>query len=174
MATRRSLRPAGPPLSWAQNFVNLLFSARFRVEGDSMSPTLEHGQSVLVVRPVFSWNYLQRGDVVVLLRPGLPEGIYIKRIVALPDEEVKMAGGRVYADDVLLPEEYLVAPPLGYLGANSEPQQTWWTGPEEVFVLGDNRQNSDDSRTFGPVPFDQIIGRVWIRCWPLGDWGFVR
>ena len=78
MATRRSLRPAGPPLSWAQNFVNLLFSARFRVEGDSMSPTLEHGQSVLVVRPVFSWNYLQRGDVVVLLRPGLPEGIYIK------------------------------------------------------------------------------------------------
>ena len=174
MATRRSLRPAGPPLSWAQNFVNLLFSARFRVEGDSMSPTLEHGQSVLVVRPVFSWNYLQRGDVVVLLRPGLPEGIYIKRIVALPDEEVKMAGGRVYADDVLLPEEYLVAPPLGYPGVNSEPQQTWWNGPEEVFVLGDNRQNSDDSRTFGPVPFDQIIARVWIRCWPLRELGLVR
>ena len=81
-----------------------------------MSPTLEHGQSVLVVRPVFSWNYLQRGDVVVLRRPGLPEGIYIKRIVALPDEEVKMAGGRVYADDVLLPEEYLVAPPAGIFG----------------------------------------------------------
>ena len=173
MATRRSLRPAGPPLSWARNFLNLLFSARFRVEGNSMSPTLEHGQSVLVVRPVFSWNYLQRGDVVVLRRPGLPEGIYVKRIVALPDEEVKVAGGRVYADDVLLPEEYLVAPPLGYPGVNAGRNRRGGTVRRRSLCLGDNRQSSDDSRTFGPVPFDQIIGRVWLRCWPVGDWGLV-
>ena len=93
-----------------------------------MSPTLEHGQSVLVVRPVFSWNSLQRGDVVVLRRPGPPEGVYIKRIVALPDEEVKMAGGRVYADDVLLPEEYLIAPPLGHPGVNPSAPTRWWNG----------------------------------------------
>ena len=67
-----------------------------------MSPTLFHGQSVLLVRPTFSWNQLRRGDVVVLRRPGPPYDTYIKRIIGLPDEEITLDGGNFYADDVLV------------------------------------------------------------------------
>ena len=146
--------------------LNLVFSARYRVEGDSMSPTLFHGQSVLVVRPTFSWNQLRRGDVVVLRRPGPPDDTYIKRIIGLPDEEITLAGGNFYADDVLVvtPQE-----------VPGDHKKTWWNGPNEFFVLGDNPTLSTaDSRTFGPVAAERIIGRVWLRCWPLREWGLVR
>ena len=139
-----------------------------------MSPTLEHGQSVFVARPDFPWNRLQRGDIVVLRRPGPPEGTYIKRIVGLPGEEIKMAAARVYADDLILPEEYLTSGPAAYSGRDSVIDRSWWNGPDEVFVLGDNRQNSDDSRTFGPVSLDLVIGRAWCRCWPVGKWRGLR
>jgi len=174
MATRLRTRTSRPPLSWAQNYLNLMFSARYRVEGNSMSPTLAAGQSVLVTRPDFPWNRLRRGDVVVLRRPAPPEGTYIKRIVGLPGEEVKMAGGRVYADDLLLPEEYLASGPPAYPGREKVIDRSWWNGPDEVFVLGDNRQDSEDSRTFGPVSLDLVIGRAWCRSWPVRKWGIVR
>ena len=152
-------------------FLNVLFSARVRVEGDSMTPTLEDGQSVLVVRPVFPWNRLQRGDVVVLTppspTPGLPEGTwFIKRVAGMPDEEIVLQGNRVYADDVLLAD-------LSGRTA-SDGRREWWNGPDEYFVLGDNPADSRDSRAFGPVPGERIIGRVWFRIWPLSAWGKVR
>ena len=92
-----------------RGFLNLLFSSPVKVEGDSMTPTLLDRQVVLVVRPVFPWNRLRRGDVVVLTppsrTPGLPEGTwFIKRVAGMPDEEVVLAGQRLYADDVLLAE----------------------------------------------------------------------
>ena len=154
-----------------RTFLNALFSARVRVEGDSMTPTLEDGQSVLVVRPVFPWNRLQRGDVVVLTppapTPGLTEGTwFIKRLAGMPDEEIVLEGGRVYADDVLLAE--LSA------GAEGDARREWWNGPDEYFVLGDNPADSRDSRAFGPVPGERIIGRVWFRIWPPSAWGKVR
>ena len=152
-------------------FLNVLFSARVRVEGDSMTPTLEDGQSVLVVRPMFRWNRVQRGDVVVLTppspTPGLPEGTwFIKRVAGMPDEEIVLQGGGVYADDVLL------ADLSG--GRDGDARREWWTGPDEYFVLGDNPADSRDSRAFGPVPTERIIGRVWFRIWPLSAWGKVR
>ena len=143
-----------------------------------MTPALEDGQSVLVVRPVFSWNQLRRGDVVVLAPPGTPgspEGWFIKRIAGMPDEEIVLAGGRVYADDLLLTG----LPGFGserayyHLMGGSE-RGEWWNGPDEYFVLGDNPANSRDSRAFGPVPADRIIGRVWFRVWPPKAWGRVR
>ena len=90
-------------------FLNLLFSSPVRVEGDSMMPTLKDRQLVLVVRPMFPWNRLRRGDVVVLMppgpTPGLPDGTwFIKRVAGMPDEEIVLAGGSLYADDVLLAE----------------------------------------------------------------------
>ena len=72
-----------------------------------MSPTLEHGESVFVTRTDFPWNRLKRGDIVLLQRPRPGEGVYNKRIVGLPGEEIKMAADRVYADDLILPEDYL-------------------------------------------------------------------
>ena len=108
-----------------------------------MSPTLAHGQSVFVVRPTFSWNQLRRGDVVVFRRPGRPDDTYIKRIIGLRDEEITLAGRNFYADDVLVvtPQE-----------VPGDHKKTWWNGPDEFFVLGDNPTLSTDSRTFGPRP----------------------
>ena len=167
-----------------QAFLNALFSARVRVEGDSMTPTLEHGQSVLVVRPVFPWNRLQRGDVVVRTppspTPGLPEGTwFIKRVAGMPDEEIVLEDGRVYADDLLLAElPGRTAGPSTSSGSaargEGETRCEWWNGPDEYFVLGDNPADSRDSRRFGPVPGDLIIGRVWFRIWPPSAWGKVR
>ena len=164
-----------------QAFLNALFSARVRVEGDSMTPTLEDGQSVLVVRPVFPWNRLRRGDVVVLTLPsptsGLPEGTwFIKRLAGMPDEEIVMQGGRVYADDLLLAElpGAPASPSTSSGPAGGDGRREWWNGPDEYFVLGDNSAQSTDSRAFGPVPGERIIGRVWLRIWPPAAWGRVE
>ena len=121
-------------------FLNALFSARVRVEGDSMTPTLEDGQSVLVVRPVFPWNRLQRGDVVVLTppspTPGLPEGTwFIKRVAGMPGEEIVLQGNRVYADDVLLAELSGGAGRLPGHGARRRPPRVV-ERPRRVFRAG--------------------------------------
>ena len=151
-------------------FLDLLFSSPVRVDGDSMLPTLLDRQLVLVVRPVFPWNRIKRSDVVVLTppspTPGLPEGTwFIKRVAGMPDEEIVLSGGRLYADDVLLAE---------LSGGAESSRREWWNGPDEYFVLGDNPSDSRDSRAFGPVPGDRIIGRVWCRIWPLGSLGPLR
>ena len=155
------------------------------VEGDSMLPLLRHKQSVLAVRPrrLSSWTQsalLRRGDVVVLRHPVFNDRIFIKRVVGLPDEEAVIKGGLVSLSGELLDEPYL-GNPVGESaselvnGSEEESGQNreWWTGPEEYFVLGDNRWDSHDSRAFGPVHQSLILGRVWFRCWPPKDWGWV-
>ena len=149
-----------------------------------MWPALDNGQWVLAVRPTRSWNRLQRGDIVVLRHPVWTQRTFIKRIVGLPDEEVCLEGGVVYLNGILLEEEYIAASESGGLesgaleseqvGVNRERHHgEWWNGAEEYFVLGDNRQDSQDSRVFGPVDRGLILGRVWLRCWPLRSWGAV-
>ena len=146
--------------SFLQGFANIFFSARFRVEGDSMLPLLRHGESVLVVRPRFTWNRLRRGDVVVFERPGGQGGVYIKRIAGLPGEDIKIAGGYVFWDGNLLGENFVQDVPKA-------DTKEWFNGPDEYFLLGDNRGDSNDSRSFGPVARESIKGRAWLRCWPL-------
>ena len=157
--------------------LNALFSARVRVEGESMTPTLQDGQTLLVVRPVFPWNRLRRGDVVVLTppspTPGLPADTwFIKRLAGMPNEELVLDGNRVYADDLLLAE---LSGTGGHLPGHSDNgRREWWNGPDEYFVLGDNPAESRDSRAFGPVPGERIIGRAWLRIWPPAAFGPVR
>lgn len=126
-----------------------------------MLPFLRHGESVLVVRTRFRWNSLRRGDVAVFERPG--GGVYIKRVVGLPGEDVKIAGGSVYIDGEPLAEEYVQ-------GAVEATDKEWFNGLDEYFLLGDNRADSNDSRAFGPVSGDSIKGRAWFRCWPPARW----
>ncbi|MEC8856232.1 MAG: signal peptidase I [Chloroflexota bacterium] len=147
-------------LSFLQGFANIFFSARFRIEGDSMLPLLRHGESVFVVRPRLTWNRLRRGDVVVFERPGGQGWVYIKRIAGLPGEDIKIAGGWVFVDGNLLGEEFVQ-------DASKDGTKEWFNRPDEYFLLGDNRGDSNDSRSFGPVSGELIKGRVWLRCWPL-------
>ena len=154
-------------VSCLQGVVNVFFSARFRVEGDSMLPSLRHGESVLVVRTRFRWNRLRRGDVAVFERPGGGGVIYIKRVVGLPGEDIKIAGGRVYLDGNMMEEAYIQSTDDGAEGGED---QEWFNGADEYFLLGDNRASSADSRAFGPVSQEFIRGRAWFRCWPPRSW----
>ena len=123
-------------------------------------PLLRHGESVLVVRPRLTWNRLRRGDVVVFERPGGQGGVYIKRIAGLPGEDIRIAGGLVYLNGDLLVENFVQ-------GVPKADTKEWFNGPDEYFLLGDNRGDSNDSRSFGPVAGELIKGRAWLRCWPL-------
>ena len=153
-------------IRFIQRLINLFTSARFVVEGDSMLPALVDGQSVVAARSKRSWNRLVRGDIVVFRHLEFPDRVFIKRIVGFPDEQVRVESGALYIDDVLLEEPYL----NGQNGVGQNLNRTWWDGPGELFLVGDNRQESQDSRTFGPVDGGLILGRVWLRCWPLSAW----
>ena len=135
-----------------------------------MLPTLAGNQYVLLFPSRNLQRPLNRGDIVVLRNPGQLDAVYVKRIVGLPDEEIRLEGSLVYANGQLLEERYSTIPPQ----ESTEATKEWWNGPDEYFVLGDNRRASQDSRSFGPVSKNLIVGRVWFRYWPLRAWGPVH
>ena len=137
-----------------------------RVEGQSMAPTLEDQDRLIVNKLEYRLPHHDPrvGDIVMLLYPDDPEKSFVKRVVAEPGDTIRSVNGRVYRNDVLLPDDFI---PEEY-----RDHDTW--GPEVVragyyFVMGDHRNNSSDSRTWGLVPKKYIIGRVQLRWWPLGE-----
>jgi signal peptidase I len=146
---------------------DLATSNRYRVDGNSMSPALVSGQHLLARSLGRSPAPLIRGEMVVLNHPQHRRRVYIKRIVGLPDESISIILGITYANESRLAEPYLE----GARPARTESNGEWWNGPDEYFVMGDNRDHSEDSRAFGPIKKNLIIGRVWFRYWPPGDWG---
>ena len=149
-----------------RNILRAVSSRRYRVEGDSMLPTLADKHYVLLVSRRWTDWEPQRGDIVVFRRPGPPHDLYVKRVVGMPGEDIQMVAGQVYLDGGLLKENYPTIPPVPGRRDRGE----WWTGPDEFVLLGDNRRGSEDSRIFGPVRRELIVGRVWFRYWPLGAW----
>ncbi|MBN2471126.1 MAG: signal peptidase I [Anaerolineae bacterium] len=144
--------------------VNLL-SARFIVDGSSMTPTLGTGQYVLVNRVAYLLGQPERGDVIVLHSPEEAGTDLIKRLIGLPGETISITGGVVSVDGVPLDEPYLNAQPR-YEGE-------WALQADEYFVLGDNRNNSRDSHNFGPVKRSALIGRADLIYWPVQDWQII-
>lgn len=140
-------------------------TARFQVRGSSMEPTM-HNRQYLVISKVTYWIHPpERGDIIVFHPPNNPSEDYIKRIVGLPGERVEIQNEGVWIDGVLLEETY-IANPAYYSG-------TWNLGKEEYFVLGDNRDNSSDSHSWGLLPQENIVGKAWFCYWPPEDWGGV-
>ena len=150
--------------------MDLASSSRYRVDGNSMSPTLTSGQYVLASSPDLPWNQPSRGRIVVLRHPSQTHRIYIKRVVGLPNESISLRNGVVFIGDLMLHEAYLG----NSLNLNWTTDREWWMGPDEYFVMGDNRNDSEDSRIFGPISRDLILGSVWFRYWPLRAWGKVQ
>lgn len=142
-----------------------LFQA-FYIPSESMEPTLTEGDRVLVNKLSYDLHDVNRGDVIVFERPP-NEPVseiedLIKRVVGLPGDTVEGRDGRVYVNGTPLEEPYL---PSGVLTDPFAPIEV----PEgHVFVMGDNRGNSRDSRVFGPISEDLIVGRAFITVWPLG------
>jgi|FLYN01.1.fsa_nt_gi signal peptidase I len=148
-----------------------LASVRFIVEGPSMQPNFETGQFLIVSRINYLLGEPQRGDIVVFHPPGKPEDEppYIKRVIGLPGETVEIRDARVYINGVELFEPYINEP---CIPARCDDQR-WELGPDEYFVMGDNRNHSQDSRGFDPIHLSNIIGEAVIRYWPPQDWGLV-
>lgn len=141
------------------------------IVGSSMEPNFEDGQRLLVNKAVYHFHEPERGDVIVFNPPHTQQGDFIKRIIGLPDESVEIKEGTVYIyknDEVLsLGEQAYIKDPPHYTFSQKEiPENNY-------FVLGDNRDNSNDSHHGWTVAREEIIGKAWLLIWPPDKWGLV-
>lgn len=145
----------------------VLFQA-FYIPSGSMEPALEINDRVLVNKFSLEIDEIARGDIIVFERPenASPAEVpdLIKRVVGLPGESIESRDGTVYVDGEALTEGYLTLP-TACTATPDFPEEE--VGPDELFVLGDNRCNSSASNVFGPVDFDLVVGRAFVRVWPL-------
>jgi signal peptidase I len=147
-------------------FVIIFVAQATVVHGHSMEPNLHTDQRLIIDKFSYRFKPPERGHVVVLAMDSAVHPL-IKRVVALPGETVAVQNGRVYINGALLDEPYLPALRQPTYGPQQVP-------PGHVFVMGDNRLDSRDSRAFGPVPVGEIIGRARFSYWPLEDIGLVH
>ncbi len=160
----------------------------FWIPSESMLPTIEVNDRVMVNKLAYNWGEPQRGDVVVFRDPreeeieeSLPEAVIrsvmeaigirtrgrddlIKRVIGLPGETIEISENHIVIDGVPLEEPYLFEDEMADEGP-------FVVGEDEVFVMGDNRNSSFDSRRFGPVPYDDLIGEAFVTIWPLSHFG---
>jgi signal peptidase I len=163
-------------LSW-RSFANLAFQlavlalivAAFfvrtsQVSGLSMAPHISSGEYVLVNTFAYKFAGPKRGDIVAFRHDDGARAVYIKRVIGLPGDRIRIDGGVVFIDGSALPEPYVRFPDRRSLAEVTIPDG-------DVYVLGDNRAGSEDSRLFGPVPDDKLIGRALAGIWPPADVG---
>ncbi|MCR4398387.1 MAG: signal peptidase I [Firmicutes bacterium] len=137
------------------------------VDGPSMEPTLQNGERLFINKFVYRVGQPKRGDIVVFHLPRRGDRDFIKRVIGLPGETLEIRLGRVYINQQPIDEPYIRQDVLG-----EHPKIT--IPPGQVFVIGDNRPNSHDSRAFGPVPINLIRGRAFVVYWPPGRIRLVR
>lgn len=134
----------------------------YRVQGSSMEQTLFSGERVLVNKFVYDWVRAPKpGEVIVFRYPRQPDRDFIKRVVAVAGDKVEIKAGKVYVNGQLFPEA-----PSAMLSDEDRAEKV--VPPDSVWVLGDNRNNSEDSRWFGEVPLANIRGEAFFRIWPMG------
>ena len=140
----------------------------FDIDGPSMQPNFYTGQRVLVNKVVYKFREPQRGDVIIFPSPNSQQGDLIKRVIGLPGESVEIKNGIVYIhkDGQVFPldEPYVKEPARNDFKGSQIPENAY-------FVLGDNRNHSDDSRSGWVVPRQNIIGEAWLITWPPSAWG---
>jgi len=141
-------------------------SARVRVEGTSMNPTLQNNEYVFVNRLAYLIGEPQRGDIIVFSLPLDEKQDLIKRVIGLPGETISIQNNEVLVNGVKLEEPYIAQPPV-YSGE-------WTIGRDELFVLGDNRNASKDSHQWGVLPIKNVIGKAVLIYWPPSEWKFIN
>ncbi len=149
--------------------IRLFVAQPFVVEGESMHPTFESADYLIVDELTYHFQNPKRGDVIVFRYPNDPKVFYIKRIVGLPGETVSIDQGKVSikkvdGTSITLDESYVVDEDATYTQSTS-------VGPDQYFVMGDNRPKSSDSRVWGLLPRKNIIGRAYIRLLPAKEFG---
>jgi signal peptidase I len=158
-------------LAWGRTFVSAVVYATLivtfvgqvaRVEGLSMVPTLEDQDRLIVNKLAYRLGEPRVGDIAMLKYPEDPGKSFVKRVVAGPGDQIRSDNGRVYRNGIPIPDDFI--------SEDFRSLDPW--GPETIpkgdyFVMGDHRNNSSDSRAWGYVPKDYIVGRVQLRWWPL-------
>lgn len=156
--------------------VGVFFVQPVVVDGESMVPVLHDGERLLVNKFIYydiksvGFGHLERGDIIVFWYPDDPSKSYVKRLIAFPGETVEVREGKVFINDVELVEPYL----------SDEKNRSKYSFPRTVvkdhnyYVMGDNRDNSADSRYWGFVPEKYVYGRAFFRYWKPQDIGFVE
>lgn len=134
------------------------------INGSSMEPDLHDGQRLLISKAVYFFDEPERGEIVVFRPPNQTGAPFIKRIIGLPGETVEITDGQVLINGSPLYEPYIKEPPNYQIEALTVPEDSY-------FVLGDNRNRSNDSHRGWTVPRDQIIGKAWVSIWPPPFWG---
>ncbi len=137
------------------------------VDGPSMQPGLHTGERLVLNKVVYRLRLPRRGEIVVFRYPKNPKKDFIKRVIGLPGERVAIVDGTVYINGEPWVETHPMVPQKTNFAEVIVP-------PGTIFVLGDNRPNSEDSRMFGPVPLKNIKGKAFIRFWPLNAIGLIK
>jgi len=150
-------------------FIIIFIYQPVKVEGTSMMPSLDDQERIFVNKFVYELEPIKRGDIVVFKYPRDPSKSYIKRVVGIEGDRIRIEGGQVYVNDDLLQESYV---PQAYADSRSSPEIV--VPPQSYFVLGDHRSMSNDSRDFGPVNQSFIYGKAVFGYWPMDKLGRVR
>jgi signal peptidase I len=148
--------------------INVFLGQATRVDGQSMEPNLHADQRLVVEKISYRLHGPQRFDIVVIKPPTQEDELLIKRLIGLPGDTVEIRNGHVHINGETLEEPYLTQ----QTRAGRYAQVT--VPPLHVYVLGDNRDHSNDSRSFGPVPIDNIVGRAWLSYWPPDQVGLIH
>lgn len=163
---------------WLRDIIVSFFASVFiitflyqpvRVEGTSMQPGLRDQDRLFIDKFFFRFEKITRGDVVVFHYPRDPQKSYIKRVIALPGDTIRISQGKVFINGFPIQEPYV---PRRYQDTRSMAEIT--VPADEYFVMGDHRSISSDSRDFGPVDRDLIYGKAEFIYWPADNMGVVR
>lgn len=145
-----------------------------QIKGASMEPTFYTGEYILTSRITYKFRHIERGDVVVFKSPKNPDIEYIKRIIGLPGDVITITDGEVRVNDSLITENYIAATTNLWDGGCVKNGEPYSVPNGEVFVMGDNRPRSSDSREFCSVPIQSLIGYVFFRYFPTNKLGIIR
>ena len=149
-------------------FLLIRFAAQsFRVDGESMQPGLQTDEFVIVDKVTYLFHAPERGDIIVFHYPLDTSRDFIKRVIGVPGDRVSTTSTGVIVDGQTLHEPYIRVP------FNFE-SNTWKLGPHQFFVMGDNRDNSLDSRSWGLLDKSYIVGKVEAVYWPVANWEFIN
>lgn len=144
-----------------------------QIKGGSMEPSFFTGEYILTSKVTYRFRSPNRGDVVVFKSPKNPDIEYVKRIIGLPGDKILIKNSDLYVNGNLIQENYIAAKTNLWQGGSTKEGEQLTIPPEEIFVMGDNRPRSSDSREFGPVPTASVIGYVFYRYYPPKKIGWV-
>lgn len=154
-------------------FLYLLVMQPHKIKGASMEPNFPDGEFLLTDKVSYRFREPQRGEVVIFKAPVAPDEEFIKRIIALPGEKIKVNNGHIFINGKELNEPYISDSLLTSTG-NFLVDKEFTVPAGELFVIGDNRNHSSDSRHWGPVKKTAITGRAWLIYWPIESFGTVK